>query len=119
MIVTTRKLDATNTEGDRIKVTAEDGAAATFPYPYREGLDGREAHAWAVRRLFSGESFGEPVWLKEAPKGECFRVPGGEALAEQDKGKIDDVMLPIEERRAAFRRHNRRMGTASGIKYDD
>ncbi|MFE0472612.1 hypothetical protein ACFW2V_13455 [Streptomyces sp. NPDC058947] len=119
MIVTTRKLDATDTEGDRIKVTTEDGVAATFPYPYREGLDGRGAHAWAVRRLFSGEDFGEPVWLEEAPRGERFRVPGGEALAERDKGKIDDVMLPIEERRAAFRRHNRRMGTASGIKYDD
>jgi len=111
MIVTTRKLDATDTEGDRIKVTAEDGATATFPYPYKEGLDGREAHAWAVGRLFSGEEFGEPVWVEEAPKGERFRVPGGERLRELDKSKIDDVKVPIDERKAASRRHNRRQAS--------
>jgi hypothetical protein len=119
MIVTTRKLDATDTEPDRIKVTADDGAVATFPYPYVEGLDGREAHAWAVQRLFSGEEFGEPVWLEETARGEKFRVPGGEKLADQDKGNINNVMIPIEERRAAFRRHNRRMGAVSGIDYGD
>lgn len=119
MIVTTRKLDATDTEGDRIKVTADDGATATFPYPYQHGLDGREAHAWAVRRLFSGKEFGDPVWLEEAPKGERFRVPGGEKLKERDKVAMKDIMIPIEERRAAFRRHNRRMGHASGIEYGD
>lgn len=113
MIVTTRKLDATDTEADRIRVTGEDGASATFSYPYREGLDGREAHAWAVRRLFSGDEFGEPVWIEEAPKGERFRVPGGEALAEQDKVRANDVTLPLEERRSALRRHNQR--SAQGV----
>jgi hypothetical protein len=40
-------------------------------------------------------------------------------LADQDKGNINNVMIPIEERRAAFRRHNRRMGAVSGIDYGD
>lgn len=109
MIVKTRKLDATDTEPDRIKVTAEDGAEGVFPYPYREGLDGREAHAWAVRRLFSGDEFGEPVWRAEnGSRGEIFRVPGGEALAERDKVAAKDPRVAVEDRRAAMRRHNKR-----------
>lgn len=75
MIVTTRKLGATDNDGERIKVTAEDGTEGTYPYPYREGLDGREAHAWAVRKLFPDC---EPVWLRETARGEVFRVPDKE-----------------------------------------
>lgn len=108
MIVKTRKLDATDMEPDRIKVKAEDGAEATFPYPYGQGLDGREAHAWAVRSLFSGEEFGEPVWVGEAPRGEKFRVPHGERLRELDRKKINDPRVPMDERKEALRRHNRR-----------
>lgn len=108
MRVTTRKLDATETLDDRIRVTAEDGATATFPYPYRYGLDGREAHAWAVRRLFDGDEFGEPQWLsEEGQRGEVFEVPGGEKLAERDKITMKRPVR-IEDRRAAFQRHNRR-----------
>lgn len=108
MKVTTRKLDATDTDGDRIKVTAEDGATATFPYPYRYGLDGREAHKWAIRRLFDGDEFGEPVWLEETARGGVYDVPDGEKLAARDKITMKRPDVRIEERRAAFRRHNRR-----------
>jgi hypothetical protein len=111
MRVTTRKLDATDTKDDRIKVVAEDGATGEFPYPYRHGLDGREAHAWAVRQLFSAPEFGEPVWTAEAPRGEVFRVPEGEKLRDLDKVTMKDPAVRIEERRAAFRRHNRRLGS--------
>jgi hypothetical protein len=113
MIVETRKLDATDTKPDRIKVTAEDGAKGEFPYPYTDGLDGQEAHAWAVQRMFSGPEFGEPMWLEAAARGEKFRVPGGENLRERDKKTMKDVMAPLDERQEAFRRHNQR-STQSG-----
>lgn len=108
MIVETRKLDATDTKPDRIKVSAEDGTTGEFPYPYVMGLDGRQAHVWAVRQMFSSPSFGEPVWLSETAHGERFRVPGGDQLREHDKVAMQDVMKPLEARRAAFRRHNQR-----------
>lgn len=112
MKVTTRKMDATDTQDDRIKVTAEDGATATFPYPYRYGLDGREAHAWAVRRLFDGDEFGEPRWTESTRRGEVFDVPGGEKLADKDKITMKSLGVRVEERRAAFQRHNRRAANA-------
>lgn len=108
MIIETRKLDATDTMDDRIKVTAEDGATGTYPYPYRHGLDGRDAHVWAVRRLFPGPEFGEPVWLDETARGERFRVDGGEKLAEKDAADAGSVMIPMEDRRAAARRVGQR-----------
>lgn len=73
MLVTTRKLDATETKGDRISVKAQNGMQAEYGYPYAEGLDGREAHAWAVRRLLPAPEYGEPLWIEET-RGEKFRV---------------------------------------------
>jgi hypothetical protein len=113
MIATTCKLDATETQPDRIRVTTEDGATGTFCYPYRHGLDGRDAHAWAVRQLFAGPEFGEPVWLDEHARGERYRVPEGDALAYRDKVTMSDVTVPIEDRRAATRRHNQRQGAGA------
>lgn len=117
MIVETRKLDATSTKDDRIKVTAEDGATAEFSYPYTEGLDGREAHAWAVRRLFPAPNFEAPVWLKETPRGECFRVEEGDELAAQDEITMRDVMARKEDRDAASKRHEQRQATALDVPY--
>lgn len=34
MIIKTRKLAATSTEGERIRATAENGATLTLPFPY-------------------------------------------------------------------------------------
>ncbi|MCP9209555.1 hypothetical protein [Streptomyces cucumeris] len=108
MIVTTRKLDATDTTSDRIRVVAEDGATATYPYPYKEGLHGRDAHAWAVRRLFPGPEFDAPVWMEETSRGEKFIVTDGEKLRQMDKETMKDSRVSLEERQAAFQRHNRR-----------
>lgn len=118
MIVTTRKLDATDTMDTRIKVTAEDGATGTYPYPYRQGLDGREAHAWAVRRLFPLKDFGEPVWVEETARGERFRVKDGGGLATLDDHVATDVMARPEDRKAASRRREQRRATALDVPYD-
>lgn len=114
MMVETRKLNATETKGDRIKVVADDGATAEFPYPYRDGLDGREAHVWAVRRLFPTSEFDEPMWVRETEHGEVFCVPNGEKLTALDKITMKDVMRSMEDRKAAFRRHNQRSGKDNG-----
>lgn len=119
MIVETRKLDPTDTKDTRIKVTAEDGATAEFPYPYREGLDGREAHAWAVRRLFRAPDFAAPVWVGETARGERFRVVDGDELAALDKITAADIMARKEDREAASKRHEQRRATAFDVPHDD
>lgn len=53
--VTTRKLDATDTEPDRVAVTLSNGDRGTFPYPYTQGLDGVEAHEHCIAKLITPE----------------------------------------------------------------
>lgn len=55
--IQTRKLDATDTEDDRIAVTFSTGEQGTFPYPYSEGLDGIDAHEECIRKLVSRDLF--------------------------------------------------------------
>lgn len=35
MLIKTRKLPATNNDGERMRATADNGATLTIPYPYR------------------------------------------------------------------------------------
>jgi hypothetical protein len=55
--VTTRKIDATDTEPDRIAVTFSTGENGTFPYPYTEDLDGIDAHERCIAKLIDREMF--------------------------------------------------------------
>lgn len=47
--ITTRKLPATDTSGERIKATAGTGESLTIPFPYQ--LDAPEAHESAAKQL--------------------------------------------------------------------
>lgn len=55
--VQTRALSATDTEGERIAVTFSTGETGTFPYPYKEGLDGVDAHEECIKKLVTPELF--------------------------------------------------------------
>lgn len=55
--IKTRKLDATDTEPDRIAVTFDSGEKGTFPYPYTAGLDGVKAHEHCIGKMLSRETF--------------------------------------------------------------
>lgn len=75
--VTTRKLDATDNHDDRIKVSFSTGEEGTFPYPYREGLDGVEAHEHCIAKLMSRETFDkiESFYkVGDAPRGYQFTI---------------------------------------------
>jgi hypothetical protein len=72
--ITTRKLDATDTECDRIKATASTGETATIPYPYREGLDGVAAHMKAVRSLSAVGDVARLTRTGETARGYTFHV---------------------------------------------
>ncbi len=40
MLIKTRKLPATSTDGERMRATAENGATLTVPFPYRDYSSG-------------------------------------------------------------------------------
>lgn len=55
MIIKTRKLPATQTDGERMRATAENGATLTIAYPYG-ALDPGEVVALALARAIGRET---------------------------------------------------------------
>lgn len=51
MIIKTRKLPATSTEGERMRATADNGAVLTVPFPYY-AADPNESVAEALARAY-------------------------------------------------------------------
>lgn len=73
MKVRVRKLDATDTEPERLRVRPEEGDEREFPYPHGEGLTGRGACVWAIRRMFRGPQF-TITWLGDSGGVTRFEV---------------------------------------------
>lgn len=67
MIIKTRKLPATSTEGARMRATGDDGSVLTVPFPYAAG----DAHAFVAGALAAARGYGDdPEYLT----GQSYRV---------------------------------------------
>ena len=112
MIVSAFRIDGTMVRAAEIEVRCPDGARERFLWPFREKLTGRDAYLYAVRRLFPVDLFPDDIEaLGSMERGWKFKVPDGEKLRELDKEVIRSAHLSFEQRRAAFKRHNRRQAS--------
>jgi hypothetical protein len=67
LVIKTRKLPATSTEGERMRATASNGATLTVPFPYGE----REPHVWVAGLLARAYSYAPAV---EHVSGQTYRA---------------------------------------------
>ena len=51
MIIKTRKLPATQTEGERVRANADNGAQLTIPFPY-DSADAHRQVAWMLAKAY-------------------------------------------------------------------
>lgn len=72
MIIKTRKLPATQTEGERMRATADNGASLTLPFPYG-AADPHKLVADALVMAYNTECHAERVG-----NGHVFRATRGE-----------------------------------------
>lgn len=83
--ITTRALDATDTEPRKIRATAENGTTVTRPYPH--GLDGDEAHSTVAlglaRQIEGGDDYRMTV-VNVRATGYEYRVLSGSTGAEEE-----------------------------------